>query len=92
MQRLGYLKSQRFMAMSVKIPAGTQPGATLRLSGQGVKDVRGNVGNQYLEVEVKTPTNLSKDQKVALEDFKKRSQRKKHSLRNLNLNLNAKIY
>lgn len=25
--------------VEVKIPAGTQPGATLRLSGQGVKDV-----------------------------------------------------
>lgn len=62
--------------VEVKIPAGTQPGATLRLSGQGVKDVRGNVGNQYLEVEVKTPTNLSKDQKVALEDFKKAEPKK----------------
>ncbi|MGI6734947.1 MAG: Chaperone protein DnaJ [Tenericutes bacterium ADurb.Bin239] len=62
--------------VEVKIPAGTQPGATLRLSGQGVKDVRGNVGDQYLEVEVKTPTNLSKDQKSALEDFKKAEPKK----------------
>lgn len=55
--------------VEVKIPPGTQPGAVLRLSGKGVKDVRGNVGDQYLEVEVKTPTNLSKAQKEALESY-----------------------
>ncbi len=55
--------------VEVKIPAGTQPGAVLRLSGKGVKDVRGNIGDQYLEVEVKTPTNLSKAQKEALEKY-----------------------
>lgn len=55
--------------VEVKIPAGTQPGATLRLSGKGVKDVRGNVGDQYLEVEVKTPTTLTKAQKEALEKY-----------------------
>ncbi len=55
--------------VEVNVPAGTQPGTTLRLSGKGVKDVRGNVGNQYIEVEVKTPSNLSKAQKEALETF-----------------------
>ena len=55
--------------VDVNIPAGTQPGATLRLAGKGVKDVRGNIGNQYLEVDVKTPQNLSKAQKEALEKY-----------------------
>lgn len=52
--------------VEVIIPAGTQPGATLRLNGKGVKDVRGNVGNQFLEIEVQTPKNLSKAQRDAL--------------------------
>lgn len=65
--------------VEVKVPAGTQPGAILRLSGKGVKDVRGNVGDQYLEVEVKTPANLSKAQKEALEKYKE-AEPKKDSL------------
>lgn len=63
-------------SVEVKIPSGTQPGSVLRLQGKGVKDVRGNVGDQYLEVDVKTPTNLSKEQKAAFEAFKKATPKK----------------
>lgn len=55
----------------VKIPAGTQPGAKLRLRGKGVKDVRGNVGDQFVEVNVTTPTNLSREQTELLEKYQK---------------------
>lgn len=57
--------------VSLKIPAGTQPGAKLRLKGKGVKDVRGNVGDQFVEVSVNTPTNLTKEQIEALEKYRK---------------------
>ena len=56
----------------VKIPAGTQPNDIITLRGKGVKDLRGNgYGNEYVHVNLKTPTYLNKDQKKALEDFKK---------------------
>ena len=56
--------------VEVKVPSGTQPGATMRLKGKGVKDLRGNIGDQILEFDLKTPTNLSKEQKDLLEKFK----------------------
>lgn len=55
--------------VDLKVPAGTQPGTKLRLRGKGVKDVRGNIGDQYVEVAVSTPTNLSKEQKELLEKY-----------------------
>lgn len=56
----------------LKIPAGTQPNDVLTLKGKGVKDLRGNgYGNEYVHINLKTPTYLNKDQKKALEDYKK---------------------
>lgn len=53
------------------IPAGTQPGQILKLRGQGVKDERtGRSGDQYVHIKVVVPTNLSKDQKKLLEDYR----------------------
>ncbi len=60
--------------VELKIPAGTQPNAVLALRGKGVKDLRGNgYGDEFVHVNVKTPTHLNKDQKKALDDFKKAS-------------------
>lgn len=57
-----------------KIPAGTQPDSVIQLKGKGVKDLRGKgYGNEYLHIQLKTPTYLNKEQKKALEDFKKAS-------------------
>lgn len=48
----------------LKIPEGTQPGSVLRLKGKGVKELRtDNYGDQYVKVEVKIPTKLSKEEK-----------------------------
>ena len=56
----------------LNIPAGTQPGQMLRMKGHGVKDFRtGKPGDQYVHLEIKMPTNLSKEQKKCLEDYKK---------------------
>ena len=56
----------------LKINPGTQPNDILTLKGKGVKDLRGNgYGNEYVHIILKTPTYLNKDQKKALEDFKR---------------------
>ena len=61
----------------LNIPAGTQPGQMLRMKGHGVKDFRtGKPGDQYVHLEIKMPTNLSKEQKKCLEDYKKCASKK----------------
>jgi molecular chaperone DnaJ len=51
----------------LKIPAGTQPGETIRLKGHGVQDVAGRRrGDLFVKVLVRTPENLSKEQKALL--------------------------
>lgn len=57
--------------VEVKIPAGTQPNALLRLKGRGIKDMRkGTPGDEYIHVKIETPTKLSKDQKDLLEKYR----------------------
>ncbi len=54
----------------LKVPAGTQPGETLRLKGQGVQDVSGRrKGDLFVKVLVRTPDNMSKEQKALLARF-----------------------
>ncbi len=55
----------------VTIPAGTQTGDTVRLRGKGVPRLRrdgssSGRGDQVITVQVRTPTNLSKDQRDLL--------------------------
>ena len=58
----------------LSIPAGTQPGQILRMKGHGVKDLRtGKPGDQYVHLDIKMPTTLNKEQRKALEDYKKAS-------------------
>ena len=48
----------------MKIPAGTQDGARLRLKGKGVVDIRGGKqGDQICTVRVKVDENLTKQEK-----------------------------
>lgn len=57
--------------VEVDIPAGTQPNQVLRLKGRGVKDLRkGTPGDQYLHMQIKTPTKLTKEQKKLFEDLR----------------------
>ena len=52
------------------IDAGTQSGRKFRLRGKGMPALRrGNPGDQIVEVQVETPTNLNKKQKELLEAF-----------------------
>lgn len=51
----------------LKVAAGTQPGEIIRLKGKGVQDVGGRrKGDLFVKVLVKTPENLSKEQKALL--------------------------
>jgi molecular chaperone DnaJ len=52
------------------IPKGTQPGDVFRLRGEGIPSLRnGHRGDQIVQVNVKTPTNLNKKQVALLKEF-----------------------
>lgn len=51
----------------LKIPAGTQSGEIFRLKGCGLKDLeRHRMGDLYVKVEVRTPSDLSREEKDLL--------------------------
>jgi len=55
---------------TIKIPAGTQPGAMFRLKGRGVKNVQGyGHGDLHVRITVEVPTHLSSAQRAKLEEF-----------------------
>ena len=57
---------------TVKVPAGTQTGTTLRLRGKGMPDVNGRGrGDLFATIQVQTPARLTKDQKRLLEQLAK---------------------
>jgi molecular chaperone DnaJ len=54
----------------LKIPEGIQPGEIIRLKGKGIRDLYGrHKGDLFIKVLVKTPKNLSKEQKNYLKKF-----------------------
>jgi molecular chaperone DnaJ len=56
----------------IAVPAGTQSGARFRLKGKGMSVLRAERrGDMYVEVQVETPRNLTKEQKKLLEEFDK---------------------
>ncbi len=58
----------------VKIPEATQSGKQFRLKGKGMPVLRSKLtGDMYIQVEVETPTNLTKRQRELLEEFQKLS-------------------
>lgn len=57
---------------NVKVPAGTQNGATFRLRGQGLKHLDSErKGDLYVHVQIAVPTKLTAEQKEKLADFAK---------------------
>jgi molecular chaperone DnaJ len=59
-------------ATRLTIPSGTQPGAAFRIPGEGMPGLRGNSrGDLVVEVELKTPTNLTSKQEKLLKEFLK---------------------
>ena len=62
----------RGRTVRVNIPRGVQHGQTLRLQGEGIPNNQGNkIGNQYLQIAVLVPTNLSASQLELLAQIKK---------------------
>jgi len=54
--------------LTVKLPKGTQPGARLRLKGQGLPNFNGSGrGDLFVRVAIEVPKRLSKEQKELLE-------------------------
>ncbi len=52
----------------IKIDAGTQSGKILRLRGKGIPNIQGyGVGDQYVHINIWTPTKVSKEEKEMLE-------------------------
>lgn len=65
-------------AVTIKIPAGTQPETLVRLRGKGVQRLRGSgKGDHYVRIKVAIPKTLSKKQKELLEEFDKEGSNKK---------------
>lgn len=55
-------------SVKIRVPAGTQPNTLIRLSGRGVKHLRGGGrGDHYVKIKVTVPKNLSHKQKELLE-------------------------
>ncbi len=57
--------------VNLKIPPGTQPGRKFRLKGKGIKAKDGRRGDHYVEVKVKIPENLTREQKELMEKYAK---------------------
>lgn len=57
--------------LKMKVPPGLQSGTAIQLRGKGVPRLRGRgKGDQYVLIRVKTPTNLSPEQKELLRRLK----------------------
>lgn len=57
-------------AVSLKIPAGTQSGATFRIRSQGMPSLQSSArGDLYADVQVEVPTKLNAEQRTKLEEF-----------------------
>lgn len=59
--------------VSMKVPAGTQPGQLFRLKGRGLPSLRGGRGDQLVRVEVEIPSRLSAAERKRLEEFERLS-------------------
>jgi DnaJ-class molecular chaperone len=58
--------------VKIRVPAGTQPNTLIRLTGRGVKRVRGNGrGDHYVRIKVTIPKKLSHREKELLEELQK---------------------
>ena len=55
---------------TLKIPAGTQPGAVFRVKSKGVKNLQGHGhGDLHVRIQVEVPSRLSHEQKAKLQEF-----------------------
>lgn len=65
--------------VKLKIPEGTQSGQVFKLKGKGVQNPNGfGKGNEYVEIKVEVPKNLTEKQKSKLREFGDMSNDKNH--------------
>ncbi|MFA5948278.1 MAG: molecular chaperone DnaJ [Candidatus Gracilibacteria bacterium] len=65
-------KSLEATSIILEVPSGTESGKVLRISGKGIPHFNGyGRGNLYIELKVKTPKKLTREQKKLLEQLKK---------------------
>ncbi len=57
--------------VEVRVPAGVQPGARLRLRGRGVRDHRGRCGDHYVRVQVRIPRRLGDRERALFEELRR---------------------
>lgn len=66
----------------IKVPSGTQSGAQFTLKGKGAPRVNSVArGNEYVNIIVETPTNLTAKQKKLLEEFSLENGEETHPLK-----------
>ncbi len=67
---------------TIKIPSGTQNGTQFTLKGRGAARLNSGIkGNEYVNIVVETPTNLTLKQKRLLEEFAHESGEETHPLK-----------
>jgi len=66
-------------SVRVKVPAGTQSGARLRLKGKGAKQKSKGTGDAIVDLQIVVPKNLSKEEKELFEKLAKTSRFKARS-------------
>lgn len=65
-------KTIRGRTVRVNIPRGVQHGQIMRLQGEGIPNNQGNkVGNQYLQINILVPSNLTQSEMELLAQIKK---------------------
>ena len=65
------MKSLEATNILLEVPAGTETGKVLRISGKGVPHFGGyGRGNLYVELKIKTPKKLTREQRKILEQLK----------------------
>ncbi len=68
--------------VSYNIHEGTQPGDVFKLKGKGIPSLHGRgVGDQFVQVTVEIPKNLSKKQKDILREFDDKTEEKNYQKR-----------
>ncbi len=66
-------------SVKIRVPAGTQPNTLIRLSGRGVKRIRGGGrGDHYVKIKLEVPKKLSHRQKELLEELQREESGETH--------------
>ena len=71
-RRAGRVRTIAGKKVQLAVPPGTQGGTRFRLAGQGIeKD--GSVGDQYVEIQIRIPEDLSDEDREMVERLAKRT-------------------